>query len=174
MTSRERNNGGVSVQARQPCDVAERSFPRDGTASEKLRAAIDYAVLAPSGHNTQPWRFKVVDETLELWADRTRQLPVVDPHDRELTMSCGAALAFVRIGVRRFGHDAVTEVLPEPAEPDLLVQVRLGARLQPDDRDRALFEAIPRRRTIRAPFEGRDLPAEVVGEFEQLAEREGA
>jgi Nitroreductase family len=78
-------NGVVSMQARRPWEVAKRSFPSDGSGADKLRAAVDYAVLAPSGHNTQPWRFKVVAEALELWADRTRALAVVDPHDRELT-----------------------------------------------------------------------------------------
>jgi nitroreductase len=85
----------VRVQARRPWDVDGRSFPVDASGADKLRAAVDYAVLVPSDHNTQPWRFKIVDETLELWADRSRALPVVDSHDRELTMSCGAALAFV-------------------------------------------------------------------------------
>jgi nitroreductase len=77
--------------------------PVDGTVADELRAVVDYAVLAPSGHNTQPWQFKVVAETLELWADRRRALPIVDPHGRELTISCGAALAFVRIAIGRWG-----------------------------------------------------------------------
>jgi nitroreductase len=167
-------NGNVSVQARRPWDVDERNLPVDASGADKLRTAVDYAVLAPSGHNTQPWRFKLVDETLELWADRTRALPVVDPHDRELTISCGAALAFVRIALRHLGYDAVTEVLPEPVERDLLARVRLGASAEADERDRALVEAITRRRTMREPFEARDLPGELVGELEQLAEQEGA
>jgi nitroreductase len=165
---------GVSVQARRPWDVAGGSFPVDASGADKLRAAVEYAVLAPSGHNTQPWRFKLVDEALELRADRTRALPVVDPHDRELTISCGAALAFVRIALRHLGYDAVTEVLPEPVERDLLARVRLSPSREPHKRDRALFEAIPRRRTMREPFEARDLPAELVDELEQLAEQQGA
>jgi nitroreductase len=164
----------VSVQARRPWGVAEPSFAKDATAEDKLLAAVDYAVLAPSSHNTQPWRFKVVNEALELWADRTRALAVVDPHDRELTISCGAAIAFVRIALRQLRHDAVTEVLPESSERDLLARVRLGASAEADARDRALFEAIPRRRTMREPFEGRELPADLVHELEQFAEREGA
>ncbi len=47
------------------------------------------AVAAPSAHNTQPWRFRLLRETLDLIADRTRALPANDPYDRELTISCG-------------------------------------------------------------------------------------
>src|SRR5262245_43914687 len=162
------------MQARRAWDVAGRSLPLDASGADVLRGALDYAVLAPSGHNTQPWRFRVVDELLELWADRTRALAVVDPHDRELTISCGAALAFVRIALRQLGHDPHTELLPEPGEGDLLARVRPGPSIEPDERHRALFEAIPQRRTMREPFEDRNLPPELVHELEQLAEREGA
>lgn len=67
-------------------------FPISGTTNQKLGALVRYAVRAPSSHNSQPWLFRVVGDTLELRADRGRRLPVVDPEDRELTISCGAAL----------------------------------------------------------------------------------
>jgi len=56
----------------------------------QARALLDAAILAPSSHNTQPWRFAVRERTIDLYADRTRALPVNDPDDRELTISrCG-------------------------------------------------------------------------------------
>ena len=64
----------------QAWNVSERQFPRDGTKSEQLKFLLNYAILAPSSHNTQPWLFKIVgDNTIELYADRTRGLPLVDP-----------------------------------------------------------------------------------------------
>ena len=56
-------------------------------ATETLTAALRYAVLAPSSHNSQPWSFRLNGNEVELWADRKRSLPVVDPHDRELLIS---------------------------------------------------------------------------------------
>ena len=56
---------------------------------ELIRAACS----APSVHNTQPWAWRVLDSTtIELYADRTRQLPATDPLGRDLAISCGAAL----------------------------------------------------------------------------------
>jgi len=54
---------------------------------------IRSACSAPSVHNTQPWTWRVLDSTtIELYADRTRQLPATDPLGRDLAISCGAAL----------------------------------------------------------------------------------
>src|SRR3712207_6590073 len=83
-----------------PWNVSEEDFSESGQAEEKLRYLLNYAVLAPSGHNTQPWLFNVSGRAVELHADRTRGLPVVDPEDRALVISCGAALFFLRVAIR--------------------------------------------------------------------------
>ena len=61
------------------------------------RRLLEAAVQAPSSHNTQPWLFRVEDGAVHLLADRTRALPVNDPDDRELTISCGCALLNLRV-----------------------------------------------------------------------------
>jgi len=53
---------------------------------ERLRFALRYAIRAPSGHNTQPWRFRIAGDGVEIYADRSRILPVVDPVDRALVI----------------------------------------------------------------------------------------
>jgi len=80
-----------------PWNVDEAAYPHSGPTWEKLSFCVNYAVLAPSGHNTQPWRFKLGLDNVKLYADRTRALPMVDPHDRELVISCGAALFHLRL-----------------------------------------------------------------------------
>ena len=103
----------------------ESDFRQDWPPADKLRFFLNYAVLAPSSHNTQPWLFRVVDDTAELYADRNRALRVVDPDDRELVISCGAALHHLRTAVRYFGHDDETGIASD-GHPDLLATVRLG------------------------------------------------
>src|SRR6516225_8686290 len=56
---------------------------------------IATAARAPSVQNTQPWRFRVGDYVIELYADLGRKLKV-DPAGRELLISCGAALFGLR------------------------------------------------------------------------------
>ena len=112
--------GHGSATAADPWRVDESDFPRYGQAAEKLRFLLRYAVLAPSGHNTQPWRFVIEGESVLLYADRERRLPVADPDDRELTMSCGAALAQLLVAIHHFGLTAEVEELPRLLDPDLL------------------------------------------------------
>ena len=149
-------------------------FPVHGTDDEKLRSVLRYAVRAPSGHNTQPWQFSVSDGALRVYADRSRRLPVVDPDDRALTISCGAAAVFASVALRHHGYAGVMALLPDPADQDLLVSVRLGARYHPTSADEALFEAIEDRRTHRAAFEDRPVPASVLQQMRRDAESMGA
>ena len=159
-----------------PWAVSEADFPRDGLVRDWLRFAVRYAVLAPSSHNSQPWLFHFDGATLELYADRTRALPVADPHDRELVMSCGAALFHLRVALWHFGHRPRVKVLPDPHHPDLLARVQIDtdddAPAEPPGE--ALFAAIPRRRTHRLPFPPDPVFPVVVEEFERDARAEGA
>ena len=52
---------------------------------------IAQAVKAPSGHNTQPWLFKIAEGEIDILPDFTKSLPVVDPNHRELFVSLGCA-----------------------------------------------------------------------------------
>jgi hypothetical protein len=154
--------------------VSGTDFPVDGSAADKLRFLLGYAVLAPSSHNTQPWSFQIRDGAVRLLADRTRSLPVVDPGDRALVMSCGAALLHLRVAMRHFGYAGRTDVFPDPHDPDLLAVVHLGPPYSPSDVDEQLFGAIPRRRTNRHAFEPRPVPPSILSALVAQAAEEGA
>ncbi len=89
------------------------------------RELVGAAARAPSSHNTQPWRFRVADGVIDVFADRSRALPVNDPNDRELTMSCGAALFNLRAAAAHSGRGA--RVIEGGDEPDLLATLDLDA-----------------------------------------------
>lgn len=128
------------------------AFPVGASPDEQLRAALPWAVLAPSGHNTQPWLFTVRPGLVDVLADRSRRLGVVDPRDRELTMSCAAAGATVGVVLRRFGRGARVQWTPEPGSPDVVARVTPGGARDATDRDVRWFDAIRQRRTNRGPF----------------------
>jgi nitroreductase len=163
-----------NVTVEDPWKTSEEDFPRSGQAEERLHFLLNYAVLAPSGHNTQPWLFKVSHGVVELHADRTRCLPVVDPEDRALVISCGAALFFLRVAIRHFGQADEVRTFPNPDDPDLLAEVRLGAPYEATAEEHQLFEAIRERRTNRSPFQEREIPQEVLDALEAAAREEGA
>ncbi len=157
-----------------PWEVNEADFPATGSTAEKLAFILNYAVMAPSGHNTQPWQFRLTDDCIELYADRTAALPVIDPEDRELTMSCGAALFNLRVALRYFGYKCDVQTFPKPNDSDLLAEVRLGPAREPSAEDKMLFAAIPKRRTNRNKFEDREVPEILLSELQVAAAQEGA
>ena len=155
-------------------EIPEHAFPHQGGPTAKLEFLLRYAVLAPSNHNTQPWRFKLREQEVELYADRRRALPAADPLGRELTISCGAALFYLRLAIRYFGYTAITTPFPSVEQPDFLARIRLGPEQAPVAADKALFYAIPRRRTTRSAFDAWELPAPVQAALQEAARREGA
>ncbi len=158
----------------QPWQVSEQDFPSQGNPTEQLQFLLNYAVLAPSGHNTQPWQFTLQNETLELWADRSRALPHVDPHQRELIISCGAALLNIRLALHHFGYSGDIEIFPVAHQVDLLARIRLGEwREEPAD-EKALFAAISHRHTDRSLFDDWDIPETVLKWLRDTAAEEGA
>ena len=155
-------------------DIAEAQPASDANPRELLIHAVNYAILAPSSHNSQPWQFRITGEQLELYADRTRALAVVDHADRELVISCGAALFCVRATLQHLGVEPLIELEPEGPASDLLARVGVGKRRSATEADHALFQAITQRRTTRTPFEARDLPDTLQRSLADAAEGEGA
>lgn len=157
-----------------PWNISEGGFPKTGTSSEKLRFLLNYAILAPSNHNAQPWLFKIVGDGLELYADRTRALPVCDPEDRELIIGCGAALFHLRLAIHHFGYEGAVQTFPDRNEPDLLARVSFGSEARGTAEENSLFNAILKRRTNRMPFEGRPVPESLLSELQAAASKEAA
>ena len=83
-------------------DVKETDFPFEGSLFEQLKFLLRYAVLAPSGPNTQPWKFSIKDDEISVIADFTRSLPSVDTNDRTLYISHGCVLANLLVAAEHF------------------------------------------------------------------------
>jgi nitroreductase len=147
-----------------------------GSLEEQVAELVHAATLAPSMHNTQPWRFRLLRdaETIELYADPDRMLPRSDPHGRAVHIACGAALFNLRVAAAAAGRLAVARLLPVPAEPLLLATVRLSGQHRPDEADRDMYAAIPARHTNRGPYSGRPVPPGVLAELAAAAQLEGA
>jgi hypothetical protein len=139
-----------------------------------IKQLVGAAVKAPSSHNTQPWSFRKADGAVLLHADRTRALPVNDTQDRELTISCGAALFNLRVAAAAAGWAATVSMLPEPEDPDLLARVDLADGYLASDDDRSLAAAIDLRYTHRKRFQDREVPGELIARLQAAADTEGA
>ena len=148
-------------------------FPADGSVREQLKFALEYAVLAPSSHNSQPWHFVLEEDSVLICADRTRALPVVDPFDRELVISCGAALLNLRVALSHFKCPYAIRLLPYPADPDALAEVRICPDGYLDLELANLFPVLRRRATNRSDYAPDAVPPDLQQKLCEAAQTEG-
>ncbi|MFC0541859.1 Acg family FMN-binding oxidoreductase [Kutzneria chonburiensis] len=120
-----------------------------GLSPAEVIAVLEAAATAPSVHNSQPWRFRVLPDRIELYADPARRLPATDPDGKEQRLACGAALTNLRIALEALGVRPLVSLLPHGGA---LAVVRHGGRVTPSDHILDLRRAIPARRTNRKPF----------------------
>ncbi len=114
---------------------------------------VRYATLAASGHNTQPWRFQIADTRIEVLPDFSRRTPVVDPDDHHLFASLGCAAENLAIAAGARGRAGE---LRFNDSNDGSVVFTFGTGLNDE---RALFDAIRKRQSTRADYDGRPVSA---------------
>jgi nitroreductase len=139
-----------------------------------LRALVARATLAPSTRNSQPWRWTVHPDHVELELDErvAHRLEANDPHGRELVISCGAGLLTFRVAAAEALFDTRIDVLPDPHRPHLLACVTVEPGTV-DGAFAALDAVVPLRRTAWNAFDDRPLPAGMADRLEAEAAVEG-
>jgi nitroreductase len=141
------------------------------------RVLTDAAAMsgrAPSVHNTQPWRWKVFPDALELRMARDSRLAATDPEGRLTTLSCGAALHHARVALAAEGWTAVVERLPDPKQPDLLARLTRFRHSGADRDAMRLVQCMRVRHTDRRPVSDEPMPGATLDEIVQTAGAEGA
>lgn len=124
---------------------------------------IEQAVKAPSGHNTQPWLFRVSEEAIELLPDRSKVLPVVDPDRRELFISLGCAAENLCLAAAAKGYRPETVVTEGGLVRIRLARAAAASGLAPaSDASSSLAPLIGKRQTNRSVYTGRLIDEEVI------------
>ena len=92
---------------------------------------VAHALLAPSGHNMQPWTV-VLDtadaNVLHLYADSSRLTPAVDPDSRQTVVSQGAFLAYLRVAAEQLGYSASFELFPDGSYDETDLRTSMSQR----------------------------------------------
>jgi len=116
--------------------------------NELAKNLISFAVCAPSGHNSQPWKFQVKNNEIIIIPDFTKHLAVVDSTDRELFISLGCALENLQIAALHYGYSSNYVYENEK------IIVTFEKKEDNSNSDDTLFSAIEKRHTHRGNFSG--------------------
>ncbi|MEV0718010.1 nitroreductase [Asanoa sp. NPDC050611] len=143
-----------------------------GYTTDDLATVTELAVRAPSMHNSQPWRFRLDGGAIEVRTDLTR-LPDIPAAAWAGRVSCGAAVFNLRLALAVLGKPA--GVVPRPLDrgPDVVAHLVPDQPRPASGAERALYAAIPRRHSNRAPFSADTVPADLRFRLRQAAEAEG-
>ena len=152
-----------------------RSHVADSDLHQRLNLVVYKAVRAPSVHNTQPWSFAATNSGLNVRADRSRQLAVLDPSGRQLVISCGCALFNARVAAAAGGLRLSVTRLPDPNDPDLLARLDVTAAASTENPEiAALDRAIQVRQSNRRRFSEEPVPSELLDTLRLAAQLEDA
>ena len=156
------------LAAKQTPDYANPAYESWANKNKGQLTDAEYMILcaglAPSPHNTQPWRFAHDERGIKVYADKTRNLGKADPEFRQMQLGLGCALYNIDMAARYLGYEPQTNlVAQENFEQDGLV-----ARIDLQPASRAIsdeeFGSIFARSTNRGKY---DLKTSVSDEVRQ-------
>lgn len=143
-------------QPKDPWRIDERDFPAESALEKRLEFLLRYALLAPSRYNTQPWKFRITPEGVEVYADRTRWLRFADPEQQELHLSVGCALENLLVAASHFGLGYELIYFPDQGFSDHVATVLFPTGITPSSSyPTSLFKAIPIRHTSHSKHDRR-------------------
>ena len=117
------------------------------TPTERIVAA---GILASNPHNSQPWIFRITDSTIDLFADRKRQIGVIDPFLREMYIGLGCAVENMMLAAEAEGMSPTLGLVPDTNDEIHAAHIEL-VRSSPHPSD--LYSAIPNRHTDRGAYD---------------------
>jgi hypothetical protein len=150
-------------------EVKEGDFFEQKTELEQMKFLLRFAVLAPSGHNTQPWSFSINANEISLWVNRERSLEGSDPNRRQLLIAFGCLMENLCVAADHYGLETKITYFPDAYNQDLVAKIIFikGDRIDKDNIK--LFPAISQRHTNRGKYLDRPLPESFLKHIEKYS-----
>ena len=134
--------------------------------SANFEFLVAQAVKAPSGHNTQPWKFRQNESAVEVYPDFDRRLSVVDPDDRELFVSLGCATENLCLAAQTKGYKSAVSVGDTGV---VTVSLMEKADIKPNP----LFNQIDTRQTNRSVYTGEEIALDALKKLQSIRSEKG-
>lgn len=130
-----------------------------------IRELLNYARLAPSVHNAQPWRFIVEGDSISVAVASERMLDSGDPTSRESWISFGICLETLLQAAEGLGMKAEITQVQGASFSDIIATVQVTPNTQ--DQQPAILNALKKRQTYRERMEPAAIPSDLIKTCEQ-------
>jgi hypothetical protein len=148
--------------------------PDSNAFSQPILKAIAIGINAPSAHNTQSWKFKIINDTsMYLYVNENILLPATDPPSRQIHISAGCFIETLVVGATTLGYKSTVTYFPEGYESQRDFGVKSVAKielLKISVNSDSLSSYINARQTNRREYKGELISKQ---EFETLKEIAG-
>lgn len=132
---------------------------------------LDSASRAPSAHNTQPWLLKFEDSQVEIFFDKGRRIPEIDPADTDLKHALGVVLENMLLTLTRLGMEASYEIGDVWSSKHAVIVLRWKQRDSAPTADELELErAIPLRSTSRLAYDQDSLDEKLLSRLAAITE----
>ncbi len=171
---------GKNYSVWQTTQLQKQEFEKLSPKEQLIHLCLT-AHLAPSSHNTQPWRFMMNPDQAEIIINIDKEfiLPASDVNGRQAIISIGCALANLKVAANNFGYQVETIILNndkqifKPAENHTglipIIKIKISPTA-PIENLADIYQAIFKRKVTRAEYlENSELPNKLLEEINSLS-----
>lgn len=148
-------------------DIPISSFSENDPMPVKIKYLLRFAVLAPSGHNSQPWRCQLSGNVLNLNYSPERALAESDSEGRMLFVALGCFLENLLIAANYFGVKAELSHNENSPEDNLISITFTPATA--DHKEEPLMLSIVKRVSNRYKYRNQTIPEPVIQSLSNLS-----
>ncbi|MDA1317156.1 MAG: hypothetical protein O3B87_03985 [bacterium] len=137
---------------------------------ERIEHLLQYAILAPSTHNSQPWLFKIKKDYCEIHLNPEKKLPQADNLGRDAHISIGCCLENLILASIIYGVYKKHDV---PITNSIIARVYFDFNIKKKDSslNKKLIETMTRRKNMRGPYIDQKVPPLVIKSILQLSRK---
>lgn len=118
---------------------------------EAIEKILEAGAKAPSGSNSQPWKFEVSGNVIAVFMTPEKDHRILNFRNRGTILANGCLIENISIAADHYGFGADIKLFPDQSNKNFVATITLqeGAGKKEDD----LFDAISKRATNRKPYE---------------------
>lgn len=137
---------------------------------ETIKKILEASVNAPSGSNSQPWRFEIDGDRINVIAEPEKDHPILNYRHRGTWIAHGALIENIKISAGALGWQTEIKIFPDPTNPNLTARIKLSEAVSIEEE---LFQTMSQRTTNRKKYDLKLLTTEQKKYLEQSVEEVG-